>query len=112
MNGVRCGMDGARGGKPGGNSPEYVPRTYAYLMGVDEVISVKHQKATIRVTCEGCLDCGTSFSRTWHLVREVQVAIGKRRVSVGIHRCGECQAKQDAKAIERKVPEPMSADPS
>ena len=54
-------------------------------------------KAKVRISAEGCIDCGTLWSHAWEVARVLTIRIGKRTYQLDIHRCGDCMKKQQPK---------------
>lgn len=48
-------------------------------------------KATLSISVEGCVQCGTRWSSAWTLAREVPLSIGAKKTVVRLHLCAQCQ---------------------
>ena len=63
---------------------------------------MKHRigKAVIEISVEGCIECGTRWSRNWKVARRVPVTIGKVEGTVTLHICADCQARNESKTYQ------------
>jgi hypothetical protein len=59
-------------------------------------LSLHIQKAHIEITVEGCIECGTRWSRGWHPAKSVSVLIQKKERMLVLHRCADCETKQSS----------------
>lgn len=61
--------------------------------------SVRVGHSIVRVSAEGCHECGTLFSASWHRAEILQVAIGKRQLHLDTFRCEECEKKESRPGV-------------
>jgi len=53
--------------------------------------SARVGKTTVRVTGEGCVECGTTFSAAWFIGKTVPVQIGNRSFMLHLMKCLRCR---------------------
>lgn len=68
------------------------------------LFSARIGKTVVRVTSEGCFDCGTLFSASWHESQTVSVQIGRRSASLALWRCLSCHRKAMMDRAGRATP--------
>ena len=56
-------------------------------------------RATITITADGCVDCGTHRSPWWMDERRHQIIIGTRSEFITLKRCAECCEKRGAQPV-------------
>lgn len=47
-------------------------------------------KATVHIQVDGCIDCGTKYSRGWEMSKTVPIKIGNKSYNAEIYRCADC----------------------
>lgn len=61
-------------------------------MSIQFSIDIGHTK--IRLSVEGCVDCGTLWSSGWTVAKVVSIKIGSKEGEISLHRCIECMQKK------------------
>lgn len=54
-------------------------------------MTIKYGRSKLKLTSEGCLDCGATHADKWLVARKIEILVGTKKFIAFVYRCGKCQ---------------------